>query len=718
MEQAHIPLLKVFDDLKFNLGKRTLLDYLKGDLNPTIERNNLEELNSYGCLYMLEKGVILDLIEQLIRKSYLEIKVVGSGFQVIERTSLGIKEIFERNFYPKDFDNKIKINKFKSFFKEDLINDENKKLFDSFSFFLEKFNDKQKKAIVESSKNILCVAGAGSGKTTVLTKRIEFLTKFKGVNSKKVLAITFTKKAKQEMEHRLNDLGIINLENKIKVETFNSFCEKYLKKYGNKIYSSEVKVCSYRDKISIVSKCLEKLGVSFDSFYDNYFNKRQLKERSRDDLFFLFVNDVFSIIDYYKNTENNISNFYEKERNSTNRRVAQIMCDLSKLVNSQLKKNSLRDFSDQIIDCLKLFRENKDLIPELDHLLIDEFQDVNLVQFELIKLLNSKNIFAVGDPRQAIYGWRGSDVNFILNFPKNFVNTCVISLDYNYRSNKDIVDFSNKVIKNMGLNDMKSGLDNDSQSGIYLIEQDNELLERRFVLEAIKNSKSLRNEIFVLARTNKVLESYADFFSQNGVNYTIKSEEEYRNGEPKENEVVLATVHSIKGMEANEVYLVSCNSLSFPNKVVDNFVFSLMKDEDSYDKNSEELRLFYVALTRAKNKLVLSYTGNYSKFISDEMLSMLSFKEKNKNLFDYASNSKSKSFDNSNSVVLKNMIKSWRSEKARSLALAAYMIISNQAIEDLIKLRPQSRVELYQVNGLGEVKIAKYGDEILKVING
>lgn len=711
MKQAHIAILKSFDDLKFNLGKRTLLDYVKGDVNPTIERNSLDELESYGCLYMLEKGEILNIIDQLIKEGYLQISIVSAGFQVVTRTPSGIKEIYERKFEVKSSSENYTM---KTSFNISEVTEDDKNLFKQFDFFLNKYNDEQKKTIISPNKNILCIAGAGSGKTTVLTKRIEFLKKFKSINEKNILAVTFTRKAKEEMHNRLEELEIHNVH----VETFNSFCEKILKKHGNKIYKQEVNVASFGDKISIVKKAIDKLQVSFEIFYEDYFNKRQTREKSQDELFFIFVNDIFTVIDYYKNLELEIKPFYEKEPTLSKKRIAKYVQEIAIFADKELKKRNLRDFSDQITDTIKLFRENQNLIPNFSHILVDEYQDVNLVQCELLKLFKSENLFAVGDPRQAIYGWRGSDVNFILDFPKQFKDTQVISLKKNYRSQKQIVDFSNLAIKAMNLTDLESDYEQTDDKQVFLIEQDSELLEQRFVLEAIKNSNTPRNEIFVLARTNRILDGYAKFFAQNRVKYTIKSEEEYRSGEPKEDEVVLATIHSIKGMEAKEVYVVNCNTLSFPNKVQDNFVFSLIKEGDDYDKQAEELRLFYVAITRAKEKLVISYTGNYSKFITVDMLNQLVFKGKNKNLFDFASEKKSKILDSGNSTILKNMIKNWRSEKANQLALQSYMIISNNAIDDLVRIRPSSKVELLNVNGLGDMKIAKYGDEILKIING
>ena len=132
MKQPHIPLLKAFDELKFNLGKKTLVDFLKGDENPTIDRNNLDELNSYGCLYMIDRTTIFGLIDDLIKNNFLEINTVGTGFQVIKRTSLGVKEIYSKNYTPN---------------LENLNHNQNSKV--------SKFNFKSQKRSVSSGLNIL-----------------------------------------------------------------------------------------------------------------------------------------------------------------------------------------------------------------------------------------------------------------------------------------------------------------------------------------------------------------------------------------------------------------------------------------------------------------------------------------------------------------------------------------------------------------------------------
>lgn len=707
MKQVHIPILRAYDELRFNLGKKTLIDFLKGNPNLTIEKNSLDELNSYACLYKLDVSEIEYVINILLKEEYLELQIIGGQLRVISRTKKGLKEIFERNF-------EISLEKMEDLkqmefdLKEDEINEEDKKMFNAFNFFFEEYNDNQKKAILSPKERILCIAGAGSGKTSVLTKRVEFLIKFRSVNPKKILAITFTRKARDEMIHRFDLLGIKD----VKIETFNSFCEKILRKKGHLIYDEEFKVISYRDKLHVVRDAMKKFGLSLDSISDEYFNKRQLKEKSLDELFFIFTNDIFAIIDFYKNIFKNIENFEEKEKNSRKKRIAKIIKEICKYVEKELKNRKLRDFSDQILDTIRLFKDFPEEVSNFDHLLVDEFQDINEPQFRLIQLLRAKNIFVVGDPRQAIYGWRGSDIRFILNFSKHFKNSQIIFLKENYRSNSQIVDFFNKEIKALGLSDLKAN--KEGENSIFLFEQSSESLEKEFVAQAILNSKNPPNEIFVIARTNRILENFAEYFRMRGINYSIKIEDSEREFNLRETEIILSTVHSIKGMEAKEVYLVSANTLSFPNKVADNFVFALVKEDFDYDKYSEELRLFYVALSRAKEKLIITYTGNMSKFITSSMLEIIDMKKKEKSLFEFEKSISS--IDVSNDVVLKNQLKNWRSEKVNKTGLPLYMIIPNSAIDEIARFKPQTKNDLLNIKGMGEMKVAKYGDEIMRIL--
>jgi len=722
MTNSHILILKSFDELRFNLGKKTLIDFVKGNTNPTISRNNLDELNSYGELYMIDEREIEEIIDQLIKFGYLDNETITmkNGFEtkVVSRNIKGRKEIFEKKFKLQEL-GKVKLDPI--FNREVQISEEDKKIFKSFDFFLGKFNNEQKKAIISESKNLLCIAGAGSGKTTVLTKKIEYLVKFKGVNEKDILAITFTKKSKEDLIKKLNENDILNSN----VETFNSFCEKILRKNENEIYGQNMKILSFGQKIKLVKYAFNKTGLNFEAIVDLYFNKKKKQEKSNDELLLSFTGDVFSIIDFYKNHDIKFEKFYEMEKNLAKKNVSKIVYTISAFIAKILRVKGFRDFSDQVLDVLKFFREREDKISKFKYVLVDEFQDVNHIQFELLKILKKENLFAVGDPRQAIYGWRGAEVKYILNFNKEFNDVEIINLKMNYRSDKEIVDLFNNAIKPMDLVDLEASKNEESENRkTFLVEHQSELLERQFILESIRNSKNPFNEIFILARTNKILNKYEDLFSQNGIPHKIKSEEEYKNKNDANlnNAITLATIHSIKGMEANEVYLVNANSNSFPNRTPDNFVFATIKESQEYDKDEEELRLFYVALSRAKEKLIISYNGKYTKFINPKMIEQLSLKKKksNKDLFSSGINHKSKSLSTSksNSTILRNMIKDWRLAKSKTKGLPAFYVLSDATLEELVRQMPQSKAEMFSVKGLGQMKIGEYGDELLRIING
>jgi superfamily I DNA/RNA helicase len=173
--------------------------------------------------------------------------------------------------------------------------------------FLGKFNEEQKKAIISESRRILCVAGAGSGKTTVLTKRIEFLVRYKGVNPEKILAVTFTRKARKEMMKRLMKSGI-----SVKVETFNSFCEKVLKRYEKQIYRKPTRMLSYTSRALMVTNALGNLGMNLNEVIDTYFTESQKENSEFEKLSNSFLSDCFYVLDYFKMKNKELYDFSEE----------------------------------------------------------------------------------------------------------------------------------------------------------------------------------------------------------------------------------------------------------------------------------------------------------------------------------------------------------------------------------------------------------------------
>src|SRR3989344_1673713 len=461
----YLIILKAIKEIPFAVGKNLLIDFLKRNIkNSSIRNNCLDKLSNFGAMGCDEEK-IKNIIDNLINNGLIEIANNDSNkfMKLLKLTPRGKEEIFNPKLYSKQLKN----------------------------------NFSHKKTIISEKEKILCIAGAGSGKTTVLTKRIEFLVKYRGVNAEKILAITFTRKARQEMIDRLSRL---NLD--VKVETFNSFCEKILIRYGYKIYGRQMNVIGYGNKIMAMASALNNLGLTMSTAIEKYFSSQQKRNRTYEELSNIFMNDCFSILDYFKSKNQELSDF-SKNADAENIQTAKMIYNICRHLKQQMMLQGLRDYTDQILDAIKFFETNKEFIPEFEHVLIDEYQDVNAMQIKLIDLLNSINIFAVGDPRQSIFGWRGSSINYILNFEEKYKNSEIITLTKNYRSNSHIVDLINASVKEMQLPNLESDKYGDKNIKIYDFDDENK--EFNFIISEILNSKIERKEIFVLARTNSPL---------------------------------------------------------------------------------------------------------------------------------------------------------------------------------------------------------------------
>lgn len=495
------------------------------------------------------------------------------------------------------------------------INEQDRFLFQELDPFLKDYNDEQKKAIISNSPEILCIAGAGSGKTTVLTKRIEFLIKYKGVNPQKILAITFTRKARQEMQKRLSELNI-----QTHVHTFNSFSEKILKLYQNKIYTRPTRTISYGNKVMMIMSALSSMNLTINQATDKYYTEFQRINKTPEQLSKSFLNDCFSILDYFKLKNQEMHNFAE-DAAPENKDNARMIYHICKFINQQMKLVGLRDFTDQLLDTIAFFKQQPAFIPKFDYILIDEYQDVNATQIELIDLLTPKNIFCVGDPRQSIFGWRGSDLDYILNFREKYPQSEIISLTKNYRSNNHLVELMNNAIKHLQLPDLVHHFEKDKQ--IHLKKFDSAEEEHKYVVDKINTSQIPKNEIFVLARTNKQLYELSQKLQQKNIPYVIKTDETHNLMGETQGAVTLATIHAIKGLEAEKVFVIGCTKINFPCKASDHPILDIIKTND-YLKEEEEKRLFYVAISRAKNILYLTYSGkNHTDFINSDMLSLI-----------------------------------------------------------------------------------------------
>ena len=203
-----------------------------------------------------------------------------------------------------------------------------------------------------------------------------------------------------------------------------------------------------------------------------------------------------------------------------------------------------------------------------------------------------------------------------MEFGKKYSESEIITLKKNYRSNKHIIEFMNESIKEMKMPDLEENFSNEKE--IYVHNFSSEEEEFSFVIEKILESETPLEEIFILARTNRQLEELAEIVRKKKIPFILKNEQR-ADVEAKKGEITIATIHSIKGLEAESVFVVGCTNNNFPSKTGDHPIIDSLKMYE-YDKEEEERRLFYVAISRAKNKLYLTYSGkNHTYFINEDM---------------------------------------------------------------------------------------------------
>lgn len=290
-------------------------------------------------------------------------------------------------------------------------------------------NKEQQQAVQHTEGPLLILAGAGSGKTKVLTVRVAYLLA-QGVNPYEILAITFTNKAAKEMKSRVEGL-VGDVANRIWLSTFHSFCAKFLRFEIDSFlgYNSNFTIYDTSDSQAVIKAALKALNLD-DKYYP--------------------VGAMIAAISDAKNQLLFASDFRKQARDFYQQKVA----DVYEYYERELRKNNALDFDDLLLVAVKLLQSNAAVLDKYSHrfryVMIDEYQDTNHAQYLLVKLLAShwKNIAVVGDADQSIYAWRGADIQNILDFEKDYPNCTSIKLEQNYRSTKIILDAANAVIDN------------------------------------------------------------------------------------------------------------------------------------------------------------------------------------------------------------------------------------------------------------------------------
>ncbi len=716
--REHIPLLRAISEIPFGMGKKLLIDHLRGRENSRTKKLRLTRFSTFASLGGFQEEEIKKLIIYLENKKLIEVHKQKGLYPVYALTEKGYEELATPRLEVR-INDLIKIEEeqlsIKNPFNKEIIEEiteTDKKLFETLKEFFGNFNEEQKKAVICKGNKILCVAGAGSGKTSVLTKRIEFLIKYRGVNPKKILAITFTRKARKEMIIRLSKKGIT--EGTLAVETFNSFSEKLLKKHGNEFYGKKVRVMTNKEFITIVNEALKEENLNPETLIIKYFTKRQRIEKDLKQLYFTFLYDLQSLIERKKLSSQTFKDLRKKiPTNNKNKELANMMISIAERVDKKLKEQGLRDFTDQLIDAIRLLEKNPLLTPDYEHVLVDEYQDVNDAQIKLLELLKPKNLFAVGDPRQSIYGWRGSRVSYITGFKEQNPEAKIILLSTNYRSSKKIVSFFNEIAKKTGYEPLRAFSE---EEGVVRIKQyKNKEEEASKICQEILKYEGKKKEIFVLARTNKSLKPIQELCETLKIPYLLRTEEQKKlSKEPDENQITIATIHAIKGLEAKRVYLISANNQNFPCKASDHPVLEMLSNNNDYDSYSEELRVFYVAITRAMKELLISYYGTLTYFIPRSLINNITGQSTLKKPLAKKNHEERALRTDYNMALMK--LRKWRYNLAKERGCPAYVICNDKALQSLIELMPSTKEELLRVPGFGEARVNDFGEELIFIL--
>lgn len=371
---------------------------------------------------------------------------------------------------------------------------------------LDYLNDRQKEAVLYGDGPLLILAGAGSGKTSVLTKRVAYLIKERNVSPSNIVAITFTNKAAKEMKERIiKEVGKEGYD--IQISTFHSFGLRIIKENYEKLgYEKNFTIIDSDDSLTVVKKILKEMGIDYARFNPKFI-KNQISSCK---------NEMVTP---------------EKYKNLVNDELSDITYKVYKRYQDTLLRNNSLDFDDLLIKPIELFNKYKEVLENYQELFkyvfIDEYQDTNEAQYILSKMISAKykNICVVGDDAQSIYSWRGANFKNILNFEKDYKNAKVILLEQNYRSTKTILNAANSVIKNnINKKDKNLWTDNETGEKIKYVRTNDEKDEASYVTREIRNlvnnGVSL-DDIAVLYRTNAQSRTIEEGFLNSNIPYRI-----------------------------------------------------------------------------------------------------------------------------------------------------------------------------------------------------
>lgn len=367
---------------------------------------------------------------------------------------------------------------------------------------LENLNENQRDAVLTCDGPIMVMAGAGSGKTGVLTRKIAYLIEEKNVSPYKILALTFTNKAAREMKERVEKFTGLNT-NSMWISTFHSFCARFLRLEIECLntYTSKFQIIDEDDSEKIIRESMKELNIDPKAYKSKVIHGLISDEKN---------GQVIKLKDIA---------------------LQSVFNKVKTLYNERLVKDNLLDFDDLILVTLKIVKEHEDILQKyqfkFEYILVDEFQDTNKLQYELVKLLALKNnnIFIVGDEDQSIYSFRGANIENIYSFKQDFDPVKVILLEQNYRSTKPILDVANNVIRHNNERIEKNLYTTNTISyKPKYYKADGSYNEESYIVEQIKkllNEGYTYKDFAIIYRSNYLSRAYEEMLRKNKIPYEI-----------------------------------------------------------------------------------------------------------------------------------------------------------------------------------------------------
>jgi DNA helicase-2/ATP-dependent DNA helicase PcrA len=372
---------------------------------------------------------------------------------------------------------------------------------------LSELNPSQQKAVESVDGPLLIIAGPGSGKTRVITYRIAYLIKVCGINPYRILAVTFTNKAAREMRERLEKLLGKTAEN-LTMGTFHAICARILRQDGSAIgLLPQFNIYDEEDQLSLVKQSMQEVGI----------DPKQYTPKA-----------IQSAVKFAKSHLLTPEAFAEQARRYFDEVAYRVYDRYQQMMN----QSQTVDFDDLLMKVVQLFREHEDILEKYQnrylHVMVDEFQDTNVTQYELVKMLAGKhrNICVVGDPDQSIYSWRYADVRNILSFEKDYPDAGVAVLEHNYRSTQTILDAATRLISaNKKRKPKKLKTDNEPGLPVMLVETYSEGEEAQYVVKEIdrliNEERFQPGDLAVMYRVNAQSRALEEAFIRHGMAYRL-----------------------------------------------------------------------------------------------------------------------------------------------------------------------------------------------------